>query len=266
LTVLFIAGWVCFFIYLRKYQAADEKAQSNSKVINTATKLVKQFTDTLTHSKHRTYEAPKPISYLESKKEVLPGWADTAERSLDLGADYKNQVAELTTLTITLKDSLLRANIKLNAANKKVFYYQSEFIRLSYTPDADPEKAGLFGYHYNTGLIVANYNKRNWFLGPRHYFMDVSSADTNMTVEGVKHYQVEQPIALYGFKLFGVTRYSVYSKEPEFGPGVEISRGPASLRASYLYNMSPNNTIANPLFNRNRANLYLSATYDFIKL
>lgn len=257
MILLLIISSTVAYIYIRKYQAANETNSNNSAIIKTATKLVKTEIDTfnITHTK---VETQSPITTSQQSKQELPGWADTAARGLDLGAQYKTQLEAQTRITITLRDSLLQAKHLLNAAKQDIFFYKNKFIELQYTAGnpGDTSDRGKFAYRYTLSPVVTQYNTRNWFLGPRHFYLDIASPDTNAHFNNVQHYQVEQPEPVFSVHLAAGGKYNFATKLLSPGTRLRFDIGRVSLFGSVFYNYDQPTT---PWV------ISAGAFYDFIK-
>lgn len=254
-VLLLLGGWVTAFVMLRRAQNDEAQNKNNAAVINAATKVVKNTIDTFKRS-HSVHEIQAPLTDKQKQTEQLPGWADTVAKGLELGAGYKAKLQEQTQVNFTLKDSLLRANHKLDSLKRDVFFYKNKYLQLQYTKGnpADTSDKGSFAYTYNAGLVITQFQKRNWLLGAMHSYIDVSSLDSNMRINDVKHYQYMQKEPVFGLRLQGLGSYNFRSKlfQPGFGARFDVGR--FSLLGGFYFNTT--NSQFNPVVN---------GAYDFVR-
>lgn len=234
--VLIVGLSIALYISIRNCNQVGDANKAQAAVVNTAAKLVKSFADTLGNY-HKQYEAQNPVAANSVSTQKLPGWVDTAGKGLDAGANYKQKLLEATQVTLALKDSLLQAQVKLNSAKQQVFFYKNKYLNLSYTAGRgiDTNDHGTFAYRYNANLTVSKFYKQSWFLGSKKMIIDVAAEDSNMTVNNLKHYEVQIPDPLFSFRLQALGSYNFSTKSIVPGIGMQMNSGKYSITGGYYY-------------------------------
>ena len=119
----------------------------------------------------------------------------------------KKEIVSLTQINQTISGKNLKAVAVLDSFKNKTYSYNDKNLYVSFTPDQDSNKVGLFNYKYNQNLNVIQYNRKKWLLGAEKSYIDISSNDTNSTINGVKKLTVLRKDKSFGAKF---TAKSVY--------------------------------------------------------
>lgn len=151
-----------------------------------------------------------------------------------------SQIQSATTITSEAsRDSVVFLRRQLDNAQKQTFFYKDKYLTLSVnTNPRDTVDLGSFDYKYDADLNIVQYNKKNWLLGAKKSYTDISSNDPNATIMGVKRFTVEQKHPEYGLRLQAALGYNGVTGAISAGPAVRVDLGKikGSLRAGYLYN------------------------------
>lgn len=148
----------------------------------------------------------------------------------------KDLIQSLTQVNYTTQAKNIQAIKVIDSLKKSSFTYKGKDIYLSYTPNIDSTKAGLFDYKLNQSLSIIQYRKGNWLgINPKDY-LDISSDDPNTTINSVKKLTIESKSDNFSLDVSGKAGYSFYDKDFNTGPGIRIRLGKTTLTGDYLYN------------------------------
>ncbi|ROI02950.1 hypothetical protein EGI16_12330 [Chryseobacterium sp. G0240] len=106
---------------------------------------------------------------------------DTLGPALNIAAE---KIDELTRAKFTLEGQLKATKIELDANKKERVYYKNKYLQIA-TNAAD----STLDYKYNAIVDVVKYNERKWLLGSEKTYIDISSPDKNMKINGVEHFK-----------------------------------------------------------------------------
>jgi hypothetical protein len=136
-----------------------------------------------------------------------------AEKEIAIGSNYMDTLTKAIQVAANRIDEVTKVNAKLAAENitlKKSatgnkYEYQDKWLSLSYSTDSS-----LLNLSYDVSLNIAKYWKRNWFIAPKQYFVDLYSDDSRIKINSVKRYtlSVQSP------KRLGVGLSAGYSYIP----------------------------------------------------
>jgi hypothetical protein len=146
---------------------------------------------------------------IEETNNVLPRNLITSDTGYDKGfvdsllaetGIQRKEIISLMKVNQTITGRNLQAVAVIDSLYKK-FEYSDNNLYVSYTPTSDSTKAGVFNYKYNQDLKFAQFNRKKWFLGDDHIYTDISTNDTNSTINGVSKLSVLQPVKDFGIKV-----------------------------------------------------------------
>lgn len=167
---------------------------------------------------------------------------DQVANNLNIKPSQVEAVTEIATKTV--RDSLAFMKKQLENATKLTFYYKDKYLTLKVnTNPLDTLDIGNFSYSYNDSLKIVQYHKKAWFLAAKKSYIDISSADPNTTVMGVKKLTIEQRTPEFGMRLQATVGWNPVTHVKSFGPSVRIDLGnklKASIRTSALYDIHNN--------------------------
>lgn len=132
----------------------------------------------------------------------------------------KKEIVSLTQIKQTVEAKNLHANVVIDSMRRKKYEFQDSNIYVSYEPSIDSSKTGLFAYRYNQDLNVIQYNRKKWFLGQDHNYMDISTNDKNATINGVRKLSILQEPKKFGVTLTAKT--VLLPQTGSYGAGLQL--------------------------------------------
>jgi len=211
------------------------KAQKNNveKKIQTEASIIARQVDKF-GSEHVTISATEnvyPASTLRQPA-VSTGLLDTVAMALKIKT---KQVEELTRINSTLNVKNARAYYSIDSLKRRTIQYRDKYVSIAYTPDTTDTIAGTFDFKYAADIKIAQYYKRNWFLGAKKSYIDVWSQDNRVTINGVDRFQVEQKDPAFGLRIQASSTFHPKNGIYGFGGGARIDLGRFSVNPNYIY-------------------------------
>ncbi|WP_312303920.1 hypothetical protein [Chryseobacterium sp.] len=103
---------------------------------------------------------------------------DTLAPALNIATE---KIDELTRAKLVLEGQLKASKIQ---REKDRIYYQNKYLQVvSNTSDS------TLDYKYNAIVDIVKYNERKWLLGSEKTYIDISSPDKNMKINGVENFK-----------------------------------------------------------------------------
>lgn len=103
---------------------------------------------------------------------------DTLAPALNIATE---KIDELTRAKFILEGQLKASK---EQREKDRIYYENKYMQIvSNTADS------TINYKYNAIVDVVKYNEKKWLLGPEKTYIDISSPDKNMKINGVEHFK-----------------------------------------------------------------------------
>lgn len=204
----------------------DKKIQTEANIIS---RQVDKF-----GSEHVTISAAEnvyPISALK-RTGVSLGLIDTVAMALKIKT---KQVEELLRINSTLNVKNAKAVYVIDSLKIKTVQYRDRYVTLKYTPDTIDTVAGTFDFRYDADLKIAQYYKRNWFLGAKKSYIDIWSGDDRVKINGVDRFQVEQKDPAFGLRVQATSTFHPKNGIYGFGGGAKIDVGRFSINPNYIY-------------------------------
>jgi hypothetical protein len=197
---LFIAVCAVGYIYFNKKSDKPGEDQLLQKNIVAEATIIAKKTDK-NGIQHTIVEETNNILPKNLMMNSRTGY-DTAfvDSLLSVTDILKKEVMSLTKINQSISAKNLQASSVIDSLNRKKFEYNDKNLYLSYTPTSDSTKAGVFDYRFNQDLSFIQYNRKKWFLGADHIYMDISSNSPYSTVNGVKKYTVPSSADDFGIK------------------------------------------------------------------
>ncbi|MCX2486616.1 hypothetical protein [Pedobacter sp. MR2016-24] len=147
----------------------------------------------------------------------------------------KKEIVSLTQINQTISGKNLKAVAVLDSFKNKTYSYNDKNLYVSFTPDQDSNKVGLFNYRYNQNLNVIQYNRKKWLLGAEKSYIDISSNDTNSTINGVKKLTVLRKDKPFGMKLTAKSVYLPQSNKIGMGAQLRLRYKRTTISGSNYY-------------------------------
>ena len=132
----------------------------------------------------------------------------------------KKEIVSLTQIKQTVEAKNLHATVVIDSLKKMKYEFQDSNIYLSYEPAIDSTKTGLFAYRYNQDLNIIQYNRKKWFLGADHNYMDISTNDKNATINGVRKLSILQEPKTFGVTL--TAKSVLLPQTGSYGAGLQL--------------------------------------------
>jgi hypothetical protein len=153
----------------------------------------------------------------------------------------KNDITDYTKVSMQASDKNLTARIERDTLNKPAYRYTDKLFNLTYHPGPDSTSPGTFDASADLDLTWVNYTKRNWFLGAKHSYTDISSNDKRVTFKGANTLHIEQKTPGFGLRVRGASSYNFGTKTLSIGPEAAFDFGRNQVRINYYYNSASTN-------------------------
>ncbi|WP_231489925.1 hypothetical protein [Pedobacter sp. Leaf170] len=208
---------------------------------------VREYVDSQGNT-HTEYDITNSVvSRADVRNPNIPlGIVDTSAMLLKIA---RTQLVQVTRIASMTRDSLMQARFEKNALQKRIARYDDKFVQLSYTPNEDTTKAGIFSFAYNNEVTVSQYRKRKWFLGAKKSYIDITSNDPRTKINGLKSLIIEQKQPDFGLRIQAASNYNPQTGSIGFGPAARIDLGRFSIQGNYTY--YPESTRWRPSVNMN---------------
>ncbi|WP_158798076.1 hypothetical protein [Pedobacter sp. L105] len=219
------------------YQHSHKVAAIDNTVKNTINAEAKLITKKIDKNgvEHTILEETNnvlPKDLMTSNVGYDTAFVDSLIRMTDI---QKKEIVSLTQINQTIQGKNLQAVQTNDSLKRRMYTYTDKNLYVSYTPDIDTAKTGFFSYKYNQNLNVIQYNRKKWFLGEDHKYIDVASDDPNSTVNGVKKLTVPASEKDFGIKLAARTVYLPQNGHVGAGAQLRVKWGKVTGTGSELY-------------------------------
>lgn len=237
ITLVVVISLICLSVYL--WLSLNEAKQETDD-IKRARKVITEniAVDAEIIAQKIDRDSLRHATILANENVYTPADLKNTESILDTTAlaigILKNQIIDLTKISTTIKAENLAAQVRIDSLNRRVYFYQDKFLKLSYRPAVDTVDKGEFDFAYDADLTVTQYSKRKHFLASKKYLIDIYSNDPRTTVNGVKRLSIEREVQPK-FRLQSSMVYNTTFRT--LTPGLigrfEVKR--FSLSGSYMY-------------------------------
>lgn len=173
LTLNTIEGWFTF--------SEKEKIVDESKMTAPALPDIAYVTNAIDSSFHANFKANQgidPKNYVTNK--YYSYVSDTLAPALNI---TMNKLKEVTQVKAKLEGDLKAARVEIDANKNKVYHYKSKYFEATGS-DADSS----LKYAYNAELNLLKYDKKGSLLGGKKTYIDISSPDKNLKINGVENF------------------------------------------------------------------------------
>jgi len=145
--------------------------------------------------------------------------SDTLAPALNIAQE---KIDELTRTNFNLDGQLKATKTELDANKKARVFYESKYMQIvSNIQDSTVD------YKYNAVVDIVKYKDRKWLLGKENTYVDISSPDKNMKINGVEHFKkrIDVKPKRFGFGIQGGYYYVPAANQfyPAFGIGVSFN-------------------------------------------
>ncbi|KFF26876.1 DUF6808 domain-containing protein [Chryseobacterium vrystaatense] len=132
--------------------------------------------DSTLHGNFRQKEGEIIKNYVS--KNYVTYVQDTLAPALNIATE---KIDELTRAKFVLEGQLKASKIQ---REKDRIYYENKYLQIvSNTADSTVD------YKYNAIVDIVKYQDRKWLLGKENTYIDISSPDKNMKINGVEHFK-----------------------------------------------------------------------------
>lgn len=149
----------------------------------------------------KNYVTKKYVTYVQ----------DTLAPALNIATE---KIDELTRAKFNLEGQLKATRTELDDNKKARIFYESKYMQIvSNTADS------TIDYKYNAIVDVVKYQDRKWLLGKENTYIDISSPDKNMKINGVEHFKKRIDVKPKRFGLGIQAGYYYVPAANQFYPG-----------------------------------------------
>ena len=202
------SGW---FIPSKNDRIAEESRSKRDSVMLSA--WMNRVDSTL-HGTFKQQEGEVVNNYVTKK--YMTYVQDTLAPALNIATE---KIDELTRAKFILEGQLKAS--KEQREKDRIFYENKYMQIVSNTVDS------TLNYKYNAVVDIVKYNERKWLLGKENTYIDISSPDKNMKINGVEHFKkrIEVRPKRFGFGIQAGYYYVPAANQfyPGFGLGVSYN-------------------------------------------
>ena len=249
---------LCVFLYFRSSRKSDQadtviaKEKVRTKAITSEAKILSNSIDPTTGVIHARIMARAAENVVKAAEASYVPVLDSAAQKLEIQA---KQIEYLTTVNSQLKAENLQAKKGLD----NTYRFKDKYVTLAFTKgtEVDSLNQGRFDFAYDSDLSLVQYKKRNWFLGEKKSYIDISSTDNRVTFKGIQRMTVEQKIPNFGMQLQAMSTTNIANGKTFIGPAARMQLGRFSLGVGHLYNLNQDAKV--------KTKNMISGTYDIFR-
>lgn len=171
LTANLFTGWFT----LNKDERIAKESKDPARDTIYLTKYVNRK-DSTTHGKFEQKEGEIIKNYVT--KNYMTYVSDTLAPALNIALE---KVDELTRAKFTLEGKLKASETQ---REKDRVFYQNKYMQI-----VSNSSDSTVNYKYDAIVDVVKYSDRKWLLGKENTYIDISSPDKNMKINGVEHFK-----------------------------------------------------------------------------
>ncbi|ASK29717.1 hypothetical protein CEY12_06185 [Chryseobacterium sp. T16E-39] len=173
--------------------------------------------DSTTHGTFKQEEGEVVKNYIT--KNYMTYVSDTLAPALNIAQE---KIDELTRAKFTLEGQLKATRTELDVNKKARVFYENKYLQIvSNVQDSTVD------YKYNAVVDVVKYNDKKWLFGKENTYIDISSPDKNMKINGVEHFKkrIDMKPKKWGIGIQAGYYYIPASNQfyPGFGIGVSYN-------------------------------------------
>jgi hypothetical protein len=220
-----------FFIHNSQIKAIDSKAKD---YVNAEATIISKKVDQvgIEHAIISETNNLLPQNLMIAEQGYDVAFVDSLIANTDI---LKKEITSLMQVKQTIEAKNLHANVVIDSMKRRKYEYSDHNLYVSYTPDLDTAKTGQFAYKYNQDLNFIQYNRKKWFLGADHNYMDISTNDKNSTINGVRKLSILQPPKTFGVTLTAKSVYLPQSGSIGMGAQLRVRYKKLTATGSNLY-------------------------------
>lgn len=188
-TIVLIANLVGGWFTLSKNDRIAAESESNQDTIYLP--VWKNPTDSTSHGTFKPREGELVKNYIT--KNYMSYVSDTLAPALNIAQE---KIDELTRAKFTLEGQLKATKTELDVNKKARVFYESKYIQIV----SNVQDSTVY-YKYNAIVDVVKFNEKKWLLGKEDTYIDISSPDKNLKINGVEHFKkwIEVKPKRFGF-------------------------------------------------------------------
>lgn len=211
LCIILIANLLGGWFTLNKN---DRIAAESGKIVPDSIDLKKNINpvDSTTHGNFTEKEGEIINNYVT--KEYVTYVSDTLAPALNIA---KEQIDELTRAKFTLEGQLKAARTEIDINKKARVFYESKYLQV-----VSNVQDSTIDYKYNALIDVVKYKDRKWLFGKENTYIDISSPDKNMKINGVEHFKKRIDVKPKKFGLGVQAGYYYVPAANQFYPGLGV--------------------------------------------
>ena len=180
-----VEGWFTF--------SKEEKLADESKIEKPQLPDVDFYTNAIDSSFHANFKGNTgidPKNYITNK--YYSYVSDTLAPALKI---KMNEVKELTQVRAKLEDKVKAQQVEIDINKNKVYHYKTKYFEATAT-DADSS----LKYAYNAEINLLKYDKKESLLKGKKTYIDISSPDKNLKINGVENFtkDISSPPTKFG--------------------------------------------------------------------
>lgn len=156
-------------------------------------------------TKHQTIKDNVFISP-ESVAAIDTGYIDSIAMALNVAND---KITELTRVRAALTGRLKASIITMDSLNNRTYTFSGRFLNAILT-----ERDSMLKYKYNAEISIVKYRKRKNLFSPEYSYIDLSSNDPNMKINGLYQFTIKHRDKVTPF---GIGLQMGYYFYPEYG-------------------------------------------------
>lgn len=133
-----------------------------------------------------------------------------------------DKLTELTRVNATLSGKLAASKKEIDEKENTITYYKDKYFEAMTINDS-------LVYKYNAILDIVGYSKGSGWFGNTKQYIDVSSPDTNLVINGVQRFKKEIPIYKPKLRLEGVISTIIIPNNSYISTGLGLKYNPHGL-------------------------------------
>jgi hypothetical protein len=160
-----------------------------------------------------------------------------------------------------LKDSIVSISHKATVATKTAAEYRGKYLQVKFASSPDTVLPNIPTYHYNAEIRARQFYKKSWILGSKVSFIDLTSDDSNTTINGNRHFEFKQASPTFGLRIQAISTYNILTNRAQMGFGAAFNAGKVTLLGAGLYDLE----LPFEKTPVHRYNFLLSTKYDLVR-
>ena len=206
-----IGGW---FTFSKNDRIAAESSRNQDTIYLPVWKNPK---DSTSHGTFKPVEGELVKNYIT--KNYMSYVSDTLAPALNIAQE---KIDELTRANFNLDGQLKATKTELDVNKKARVFYESKYMQI-----VSNVQDSTIDYSYNAVVDVVKFKDKKWLLGKENTYIDISSPDKNMKINGVEHFKkkIEIKPKKLGFGLQAGYYYAPSTNKfyPALGVGISYN-------------------------------------------